>query len=148
MNNLAYSTGGNFCLGNAGLAEGTNAATVQIATAFNYCVDGVVATKAITDNVALTACALQADLTTCLYLLTINGGTVTCTKGEEVLTADLTKGLVSLEWPSAPAGAVFGGIKVKNIAGTFTAGTTDLGAATVTDTYYNLMSVPTARITS
>jgi len=142
MNNISFlSANGNFNLGNAQLAEGTNANTIKTTAATDYVINGLVYTKAATDNIAVTACAVQADLTTCLYLVTIIAdGTVTTTKGTEQLTGSGK----DLLWPAIPANsAVLGAFKVVNSGGTFTAGSTDLGAGTVTDTYYNFFTPPT-----
>ena len=125
----------NQCLGKAGLAEGTNAGTIQIAAAITYCIAGVLYSKAITDNIAVTAGAVQADLTECMYLISIDSaGAVTTTKGVEAATG------TGVTLPATPDGDVaIGAIKVVTSGGTFTAGTTDLGDAAVTDTYYDLI---------
>lgn len=127
-------------LGNAVLAEGTNAATIKTTAATDFMIGELLYSKAATDNIAVDACSVQADLTSCLYLITINAsGTVKTTKGTEQKTGS---GLPLL-WPAVPANeAVLGAIKVATSGATFTAGTTDLGAGTVTDTYYNYMALP------
>lgn len=125
---------GDVCYGKAGLAEGTNPATIQTANAIDYAIDGVLYTKAATDNIALTAATAQADGTTCMYLIEINSsGTVSSVKGTEVTTGN------SVYLPDPTEGlCVIGAIKVATSGAAFTAGTTDLGAGTVTDTYYDL----------
>lgn len=135
---------GTFNFGKPGIAEGTNAATIQIAAATEYSIDGIMYQKAITDNIALTAADAQADLTTCLYLITINAaGTVASVKGTEVLTANMTGGDDVLVWPQPAEGyCPVGVIQVATSGITFTAGTTDLGAAGVTDIYRDLHAVP------
>lgn len=117
----------NRTFGMAGLAEGTNANTIKTSNAVSYSINGQLYYKAATDNIAMTACAAQADLTACYYLVTINAsGTVKITKG--------TDGVAAL--PEAPANeAILGAFKIVTSGATFTSGTTDLGAATVTDTY-------------
>jgi hypothetical protein len=148
MNLSNFTSGGTFCLSKAGLAEGTNANTIKTAApngaGTDYCIGGVLYHKADTDNITVTACAVQADLTTCLYTVSIDSaGTVTTTKGNEVLTAQLGDGNSACSWPAVPAGnCVLGGIKVVTSGGTFTAGSTDLGAGTVTDTYYDFFALP------
>jgi hypothetical protein len=141
MHNLAeLTTTGSITLGCAVLAEGTNAATIKTTAAVDFMINQLTYTKAATDNIAVTACAVQADLTTCMYLISIDSaGTVTTTKGTEQKTgSDLP-----LLWPAVPANsAVLGAIKVVSSGAAFTAGTTDLGAGTVTDTYYNYMALP------
>lgn len=125
------------CLSKAGLAEGTNAATIQIAApngaGIDFAIGGVLYHKADTDNIALTAAAAQADGTTCWYLICINAaGTVSSVKGTD--DGDI---------PEPTSGTCpIGAIKVVTDGGTFTAGTTDLGDAAVTDTYYDFMHVP------
>lgn len=148
MNLSNFTSGGTFCLSKAGLAEGTNSATIKTAApngaGIDYCIGGVLYHLADTDNIAVTACAVQADLTTCLYTVSVGStGTVTTTKGNEVLTAQLGDGNTACVWPAPSApGAVIGGFKVVTSGATFTAGTTDLGAGTVTDTYYDFFALP------
>lgn len=121
----------------AGLAEGTNAATIKTVNTVNYSIGGQLYTKAATDNIAITATAQQAISTFCLYLVSIDaGGTVTVTKGTELGTD--TAVLPALPASSAPIGA----FKIATDgATTYTGGTTDNGAAGITDTYYDLMFV-------
>lgn len=141
--NIVTSDG--ICLGNAQLAEGTNANTIKTVQAIDFVINGIMYSKAATDNIAMTACAAQAVLTTCLYLITINAsGTVKITKGTEVLTRLVANGVVPLELPECPANeAPIGILKIvcANSA-TFTSGTTDLGATDVTDTFYNIGWMP------
>lgn len=142
MHNISYfSSNGNFNLANAVLAEGTNANTIKTTAATSFSVNGLLYSKAATDNIAMTACAVQADLTSCMYLVTIEtDGDVVITKGTEQLTGSGK----DLLWPAIPANsAVLGAIKVVTSGATFTSGTTDLGAGTVTDTYYNFFTPPT-----
>lgn len=149
MNNLGYnSITQSLCLSKAGLAEGTNANTIKIAApngaGVDYIINGLFYHKADADNIAMTAADAQADLTTCLYLVQLDtDGNVTTVKGEEVLTAKLLAGAVGLHWPQPTAGKCpIGAIKVVNSGGTFTAASTDLGAGTVTDTYYDFPAIP------
>jgi hypothetical protein len=141
MHNPSYnSVNGNINLGNAQLAEGTNAGTIKTVQAIDFMIGELLYSKAITDNIAVTAGAVQAAGTTAIYLISINSsGTVTTTKGGEQVTGS---GLAML-WPSIPANnAVIGALKVANATNPFTAGTTDLSAAGVTATFYNLMTMP------
>lgn len=148
--------GATMATNSAGLAEGTNDHTIKTVAAdgttyTNYMINGYLYAKADTDNIAVTACAQQAVSTSCLYLVSINSsGTVTTTKGDEVATADLTAGTAVLNWPAVPANTCpLGGFKIATDASTtFTAGTTDHGAAGITDTYYNFGTVPATPITS
>ena len=130
----------NRCFGAAGLAEGTNANTIQVAAAVDYCIDGVVYLKAITDNIAMTALPVQAISTFCKYLVSINAaGTVALTQGNIAATAALAL-VPALPADSAPLGYVQ---VATNGSTTFTSGTTDLGAAGITDTYVDLSAVVT-----
>ena len=119
----------------AGLAEGTNAQTIQFANALSFSIAGQLYLKAATNNIAMTAAAQQAISTFCLYLVTMDSaGTVTITKGAEL-------GTDTAVLPARPANnAVVAAFKVATDgATTFTSGTTDLGAAGITATYYDLM---------
>ena len=133
------------CFSKAGLAEGTNAATIQIlapiGAGIDFAIDGVAYNKADTDNIAVTAHAQQAVSTSCLYLVQINSsGTVSTKKGNEELTADLGVSK-NLQWPMPDENLCpIGGYKIAlNASTTFTNGTTDHGAAGVTDTYYDFL---------
>lgn len=141
---LAFS-GQTGCFAKAGLAEGTNAATIKTAApngaGIDYAIDGIAYHKADTDNIAVTAHAQQAVSTSCLYLVQIDSaGTISTKKGNEELTADLGINK-SLQWPFPDDGKCpIGGYKVAlDASTTFTNGTTDLGAAGVTDTYYDFI---------
>jgi hypothetical protein len=155
MRNEVPQRGATECFAKAGLAEGTNANTIKInapnGAGIDFSINGVAYHKADTDNIAITAAAVQADLTKCLYLVQIDSdGTVSTVKGTEELTADLVSGKRVLHWPEPAANKCpIGAVKVENIAGTFTAGSTDLGAGTVTDTYYDFAGgMPVAPLTA
>lgn len=144
------------CYSKAGLAEGTNANTIKTAApngaGIDYAIEGIAYHKADTDNIAMTAHAVQAVSTSCLYLVQINAaGTVSTKKGNEVLTADITAGRKNLQWPVPDAdNCPIGAVRVDtNSSTTFTAGSTDLGAAGITDTYYDFIGgLPAYPITS
>lgn len=148
--------GGTICLGKAGCAEGTNAATIKIVAAdgttfINYAINGILYVKADTDNIALTAAAQQAVSTSCIYLFTLNSsGTVASVKGDEVLTADITSGKEPLQWPQPAADTCpFSAVRIDTSSTVpFTAATTDLGASGITDTYYDIMAMPSEPIVS
>ena len=74
--NIVTSDG--ICLGNAQLAEGTNANTIKTVQAIDFAINGIMYSKAATDNIAMTACAQQAALTTCLYTISV-GSNITIT---------------------------------------------------------------------
>jgi len=148
--------GGTLCLNTAGLAEGSNDATIKIATddgeGIKFAINGILYHKADTDNIDPTACAEQADDTTCLYLVTLNSsGTVDTIKGTEVTTANLTAGNAVLHWPTPAADTCpIGAFKIATDGGTFTVGTDDL-TDDINDgsvTYYDLMTIPVAPLTS
>lgn len=131
--NLLRSHVLNQCFGYPLLAEGTNSGTLKTTNAVTYRIAGINYTKAATDNIAITAAAVQATDTYCLYLVSINAnGDVTTTKGTAVATDTAVL-------PACPAdNAVLGYFKIAlSSAATFTAGTTDLGAANVVDTYFH-----------
>lgn len=152
---LKAQAGQTACFSSAGLAEGTNANTIKIAApngaGIDFAVDGYAYHKADTDNIAVTAHAVQAVSTKCLYLVQItSAGTVSTKKGTEVLTTDVTNG-IALHWPDPDDNnCPVGGYKVETDASTtFTNGTTDLGAAGITDTYYNFAGgMPLGPLTS
>lgn len=139
--NILTLSGSTACLSKAGLAEGTNSATIKIlapnGAGVDFTIHGVCYHKADTDNIAVTAHASQADLTTCLYLVQLDSaGTLSTKKGKEVLTASLAH-LDSLQWPLPDTDKCpIGGYKVKNASGAvFTNGTTDFSASNVTVNY-------------
>ena len=148
--------GGTFCLSKAGLAIGNTASQIAIAApngaGVDYCIKGVLYHKADAATAAITAAAAQAPSTTCLYVVCLNsGGTVSSVKGREVLNTDLAAGNDVLEWPDVdedvcPIGAVK--VALDATAGGFTAGTTNFSAANVTDTYYDLFTIPSAPLTA
>ena len=132
------------CFSKAGLVEGTNANTIKIAApngaGVDFAIDGYMYHKADTDNIAMTALAVQADLTTCLYGVDIDAdGAVSLVKGTEVVTTQLSGGQSVVHPPAAVANKCrIGLMKIVLSGGTFTSGTTDLSGTGVTDTYYDL----------
>lgn len=168
--NQSLNRGLTMALNSGALAEGTNANTIQIAAAINYIIDGQFYTKAITDNIAISysgptvyqaaAGGIQAvnggftggvNGSTRIYGIFLNAaGAVSILPGPIVDNAELAAGRVSLQWPDAPAGVCpIGGLRISLTAGTtFTPGQTDLGAANVTDTFYNLADMPANPLTA
>ena len=123
------------CFGAAGLAEGTNANTLKTVNAISYAIAGQLYLKAATDNIAMTAAAEQAISTYCLYLCSLDvSGTLTVTKGAEL-------GTDTAVLPATPASnCAIGYFKIATDgATTFTSGTTDLGAAGITETYVDML---------
>lgn len=151
-NNFAFipNFGGTVNLGKPGLAAGTTAGTVQLVAATIYAINGQMYAKAITNNIALTAAPLQADLTTAIYVLALDAaGALTSYQGIPQLTSDLAAGNKVLQWPTYPTTvAPIGYMKVVLSGGTFTAGTTALNAAGVTATFVDLFQVPPAPLLS
>lgn len=152
MDNLKLSQGGSFALTAGGLAEGTNANTFKTVNTVTFVIDGVFKSKTATDNVAFTAGhSVVAASSSCLFLVCLDaGGNFSTAQGKAALTAGVTAGTASLQWPAAPADvAVVGAIRVDTGSGvTFTPGSTDLGAASITDTYFDLFAVPTKPLTA
>ena len=152
MDNLKLSQGGSFALTAGGLAEGTNANTYQTANTITFVTDGVLRSKAATNNVAFSAGHATVPVSSsCLYLVCLDsGGNFSTVAGRAVLTADVTAGTASLQWPAAPVDvAVVGAIRVDtNASATFTPGSVDLSASGITDTFYDLFAVPTKPLTA
>jgi hypothetical protein len=129
---------GNVCLSKAGLAEGTDAATIKTAApngaGTDYAIGGALYHKADTDNIALTAADTQADGTTCYYNILINAaGTVSSVKGDD-------DGDVPVNEDTDLT--VIGIMKIVLDGGTFTAGTTDLSGTGVTATFTDTLFIP------
>ena len=123
----------------AGLVIGTTTTKIKTAVALKYCINGLMYSKAATDNIVITACAEQALATFAKYLVSINAaGTVTTTKGADAATAVLAL-LPDLPAASAPVG--YFQINTDGTT-TFTAGTTDL-TSDATDTYQDVSSIAT-----
>ncbi len=130
----------NRCFGICGLIIASTATKIKTATAVDYTINGKNYQKAATDNITITAGAVQAISTFCKYLVSVDSsGTVTTTKGEDATTAVLAL-LPDLPADNAPIG--YFQVETSG-AGTFTAGTTSLAAAHVTDTYVDLGSIVT-----
>lgn len=137
-----------YSLGCAGLAEGTNANTFQIANILHYAINGLSYRKAVTDNIAFAAeTALTAAFTalaakqTCLFFFFIDSaGAVTAVQSEiRAATTEASYVKKAIDWPSVADKACFGALKVQtNNSATFTPGSTDLGATDVVDTFYNV----------
>lgn len=137
-------SGINGAFSKAGLSRGSTAATIQIAApngaGVDFAIDGLAYHKADTNNIAVTAAAQQADLTTCMYLVEIDStGAVTVKKGEEVLTSELGV-QASAQIPGPSSGKIpLGAFKIALSGGTFTAGTTAFNGTGVTDTFYDFI---------
>lgn len=138
----------------AGLAEGTNANTIKTTATCAYTIDGIFYSKGATDNIALAApdagpAFYQLPANSVCYLLIAldSSGNVKCIQGkyDGQEYRDPTTGLPQVGdggIPDCPSDLCpIGLIKVTTGATTFTPGSTDLGAANVTDAYYDLAGV-------
>ena len=148
MSNLNEGFGFTGALSRATLAEGTSAATIKITNSggYDFAINGIVYTKATTDNIAMTALSAQAANTTCAYLVQTNSaGTFSMKKGTELGAADYALAGSTVEVPKPDADRCpVGVIKVVTVSG-FTSGTTDLAAAG-TVTYFDVCGIPTGRV--
>ena len=142
--NLEEANGGYLSLTAAGLAEGTNANTFKTVNTLTFTADGVFKSKNATDNLTFTAGATVVPASSaCLFAVWINAaGTVSTTQGPIVASTD------ECPVPTTVGGlALVGLIKVVTDGSTtFTAGSTDLGASGVTDTYYDCSVMPGASL--
>jgi hypothetical protein len=142
---MTMTTRDNFSLSAAVLGEGTAANTFAIGAITHYSIDGRAYRKAVTDDIAFavatgtTHTALAANQV-CVFFILINAaGTVTALQSEikpASTAAAYEPG--AFGWPDRELVACIGAIRVQTGATTFTAGSTDLGAASVTDTYFNV----------
>ena len=143
------------CLSKAGLGIGSTPAQLSLAApngaGIDFAIDGIAYHLADDATVVMTAMSVQADLTSCLYLVELNAaGTLSTVKGTEVVTANIGVVGGALQWPTPSVDKCpIGAFRVDNSGGTFTGATTDLDAGTVTDTYYDFAGgVPLAPLTS
>jgi hypothetical protein len=139
--NIEQINSGSVSLTAAGLAEGTNANTYKTVNTLTYTSNGVFKSKNATDNVAFTAgIGTVPPSSAALYAVWIDGaGNFSNTRGPVVAAGE------PCPVPGAPAGdvALVGLIKVTtNSSTTFTPGSTDLGAAGVTDVFSDCMVMP------
>lgn len=168
--NLSLGQGLTVNLAAAGLAEGTNANTIQTANNITYTIDGKFYAKSATDNIAISYSgpsvyqaaaggvqAVNGSFTgavggsTRLYLIALDAsGAASIVPGAIVNTAELTAGRVALQFPDAPKGVCpIGALRVALTAGTtFAPGSTDLSASGVTATFIDLADVPASPLTA
>jgi hypothetical protein len=129
----------------AGLAEGTNANTYKTVNTLAYTINGVFKSKGATDNIAMTSTAgTVPPSSAALYAVWIDtSGTLSNTRGPVVAAADPCP----VPTQTTANVALVGLIKVVTDASTtFTPGSTDLGAAGVTDTYFDCSVMPGAAL--
>ena len=118
------------------IAIGTTKSKVKTTAIINYCIDGLLYAKAITDDLfVFTDVTVQAISTTKYYLLCLDAAGA-------ALVVNGAVGATTL--PACPDGyCPVGYVKIATSgAGTFIPGTTLLDAAQVTDTYVDLSCAP------
>lgn len=136
-----------------GTAKGTAAGSVKTVSTVTYIHDGIFRSKGATDNIALTGAPFTAM--TCFFLVSLDkAGTVVVTRGVASGEA-VTQNSVGRagDVPNIPNGTGQNGdaqpncpiciIKVVAAAATtFTPGTTNVDAASITTTFYDVSGVP------
>ena len=150
MDNLKEVRGGCFALTAGGLVEGTDAGTFKTVNTVTFTIDGVFKSKAATDNLTFSAGHTTVPVSSSvLFLVCINAaGTVSTVQGKIVLTAGVTAGTTPLEYPEVPADvAAIGYVRIDTSASVpFVPGTSDLSLSGITDTWGDLMVVPSKPI--
>lgn len=158
MDNQQLSRAITAAFGSGALANGTNAGTIQITAIIPFAIDGVIYSKAITNNISIAYAGpavygTPADGSftgavggsTRLYGLYLDSaGAVSVQPGPVVNSAELAAGSASLQFPASIRNRVcFGVLRIAVTANTtFIPGTTALNAAGVTATYLNLAGLP------
>lgn len=135
--------------------HGTNAENVKTTNAVEFCIDGVMYSKAAASEIdisgldvideqgAASAMTAQATAKDRIYLLALDkDGNIHVVQGQDVDTG------ADCFCPGCPAlHAPFAAVKVANATGSdFTFGTTDLDTSGITDTYFNLSVVPSGAL--
>ena len=133
----------NYALDAGTLAIGTSsAAEIKITNAMDIVCAGVKGTQVSAQEVAFTATTHDmADGFKCVYILTANSaGTVTITKGTEILTANYS---LQESLPEIPADqALLGYVEIATSGAIFNATTDLLSAGHITDTYVDCLVDP------
>ena len=140
---------GNMCFTSGVLAiDGTNTENVQTTVAVLYSVKGIIYSLAPIAEIdvsglgGLPTTALADGYTQIFgFEASTDASVVTVVFGDQVLTSAITAGTAEVSWPRASTTdhTIFGAVKVVNASGSdWTLGTTDLDAASITDTYYNV----------
>ena len=143
----------NVCLTSAGLAEGTNANTYQIARGFDAVINGRNIRKAATDNIAFaaftgTTLAAQAAGTIAAYffMMDVNGAVTVIQSGIRPRPGLATYEPGVWEWPDRDGFVCIGALTVRtNAAATFTAGSVDLAATDVVDVFIDAVPDVTSK---
>jgi len=143
--------GGTLCFSKAGIAIGGTTSKAKTAApngaGTDFAINGYLYHLADTDDFWTMSGTTVAIVSQCLFLLCVNAsGTMSIVQGTARLTADITSGKYSLQWPQAGATVCpLGGIKITNTSSTYVPGTT---ALTTIATYYDFFAVPDSDITS
>lgn len=147
--NLEELNGGYVSLTSAGLGESAGTAAKMKTTAtLTYTINGVFKSLSAADDLAFSAGHTTIPASSaCLFAVWADGSAdsaaaVSTTQGPIVASGDPCP-----VPPLASGKALIGLVKVATDGShTFVPGTTDLGAAGITDTYYNCMVMPGAAI--
>jgi hypothetical protein len=147
------TTRDNVCLTSPQLAEGTDANTYQAAAAFDAVIDNRNVRKAATNNIAFaaftgTSFTAQAAGTIAAYFFMMNAaGTITVIQSSIKPRPGLATYEAGVwEWPERDGFVCIGALTVRtNGTATFTAGSVDLGATDVVDTFINATPGVTAK---
>lgn len=146
--NIEQLNGGYVSLTSAGLGESAGAAAKMKTTAtLAYTINGVFKSLSANDDIAFSAGHTTVPANSaCLFAVWVDGS------ADSESACSTTQGpIVAAGDPCPPplmasGKALIGLVKVVTGATTFVPGTTDLGAANVTDTYYNCMVMPGASL--
>ena len=139
---------GSVALSTCGLAIGSDTTKIKTASICKYLVDGILYTKAATDDIDPTACSAQAASKYAMYLVSINAtGTVKVLKGADAANEAAAK-LPTPAAGEAPIGAILVATAASGSGVPFTMGTSNLAGTGVTDTYYSLVGVSEGDIQS
>ena len=139
--NIEQVNSGFMALSSGAFSAGTNAGTFQNTATITYTSNGIFASKAATNNVALSAghAAIPPGRSAVFALWLNASGTYFSSMGATVEAGELAP------VPVAPGNnlTLVGLVKVTtSSATTFTPGTTAFGAAGVTSTFFNVMLPP------
>lgn len=137
-------------LSKAGIAIGGTASKVKTAApngaGVDFCINGIAYHLADTDDFWTLSGTTIPVSSSCLVLLCVNSaGTMSIVQGTAVLTADITSGAKTLKVPQHAATVCpIGLLRIDtNASVPFVMGTTELSAAGITDTYYDIaMGLP------
>lgn len=140
---MSKMTRDSYVLGSPVLAEGTNANTFKVTEDFKFVINGRSYHKDAADNIAFSAftgtslTAVAALKVVCFFFMIDSAGTITVIQ-DTTNTSPKTAGgtSVAYEWPDKDGYACIGALTIRTDgSATFTAGSTDLGATDVVDTF-------------